>query len=209
MMTRYPNYLAATNAAYKLLLDLKINKVPIDLNRVINKLPNVKLKTYGDICRKRGMSFDEFIRIAENDNGFLIKRSKNSGYQYIIAYNEMKDIEIRRFTIAHELGHIILGHTIDDKISEKEANCFTRNFLCPIPVSIEKQLYNRHDYVNTYNISPIAADVSIHFRHDDYKNITMDNYFDVSRLFGVSFQNDQEDMIDLLFGNDTPHIIFN
>ena len=43
MMIDAPDYLTSTNAAYKLLLNLKINKLPVDLNLIISKMPDVKI----------------------------------------------------------------------------------------------------------------------------------------------------------------------
>lgn len=51
---------------------------------------------------------------------------------YIVLYNE--DIimpERLRFTLAHEIGHIFLGHTCDCDAEESEANTFAAQLLMP------------------------------------------------------------------------------
>lgn len=51
---------------------------------------------------------------------------------YIVLYNE--DIimpERLRFTLAHEIGHIFLGHTCDGDAEESEANAFAAQLLMP------------------------------------------------------------------------------
>ena len=205
-MIKYPDYVKATNAAYELLLSLKINRLPIDINSVIKKLPDVRLKTYGEICTQTNMQFNEFITEVGSEYGYLNRRYKKGVCQYIILYNEIKSLETKRFTIVHELGHIILNHVKDDRISAQEANSFTRNFLCPIPIAIEKRLFTCTDYVNTYNISPIAAEVSVAFRRTDFNNITMDNYFNICRLFDTDRKFKYVSELDRIMGYRVPVI---
>ena len=38
------------------------------------------------------------------------------------------------FTLAHELGHILLGHQENAVAEEAEADCFAQQLLCPAPV---------------------------------------------------------------------------
>lgn len=63
-------------------------------------------------------------------DGLKIHRQGTS--QYIVLYNE--DIvmpERLRFTLAHEIGHIFLGHTCDGDAEESEANAFAAQLLMP------------------------------------------------------------------------------
>jgi Zn-dependent peptidase ImmA (M78 family) len=48
-------------------------------------------------------------------NGFLYKRKH-------IAINKNIDWYEKRFTVCHELSHMILGHTCEDKYCEREAD---------------------------------------------------------------------------------------
>lgn len=41
---------------------------------------------------------------------------------------------IRRHTLAHELGHILLGHEGECSAADREANCFAAQLLIPTPV---------------------------------------------------------------------------
>lgn len=51
---------------------------------------------------------------------------------YLILYNEWDSSPARRrFTLAHELGHILLTHGDDSDQSERSANCFASELLIP------------------------------------------------------------------------------
>lgn len=53
--------------------------------------------------------------------------------QYIVLYRETVESERRRaFTLAHEVGHILLGHAGEaPAVEEREANAFAAALLCP------------------------------------------------------------------------------
>lgn len=61
-------------------------------------------------------------------------------YQITIGYNRSQHPHRQRFTVAHEIGHFLLGHTTDDKIinldsdkiEEIEANQFAAELLMPL-----------------------------------------------------------------------------
>lgn len=188
-MNRCADYRTATNAAYELLYKLKINSLPIDFKTVMRRLPYIHYKTYSDFGAQRGMSFDDVLKLVQNRHGFVLIDDSKTPLHYLIIYNETKDVGTKRFTIAHELGHIILEHDKEDYVSEQEANCFARNFLCPVPISIEKRLFTCSDYIKSYHISSIAAEVCIAFRRTDFDNITTDNYIKMTDLFMLSYKD--------------------
>ena len=53
----------------------------------------------------------------------------------IIFYNDKQDREHIRFTLAHELAHLVLTHSgTDEEIYEHEADIFANYFLAPAPL---------------------------------------------------------------------------
>ena len=58
------------------------------------------------------------------------------GGRYVVLYNDRTESPRRlSFTLAHELGHILLGHAgEDDVIEEREANAFAAALLAPAVV---------------------------------------------------------------------------
>lgn len=137
-----PNYQKAQDTAYRLLKGYSLladTVFPVDPILFIKQTKNLALDTYSRIATCVNCSVDDIRRITGSDDGtsfFDVKKEK-----YIIAYNDTVQTESRkRFTIAHELGHIYLGHLLGNDISddiynlqEKEANYFAKRFLVPLP----------------------------------------------------------------------------
>lgn len=69
------------------------------------------------------------------------------------------------FTLMHELGHKILGHTnYLDKHSESEANIFASNILAP-RMAIHYSCKNYRDVMNVFGLSEEASIIAF----NDYK----------------------------------------
>lgn len=84
-----------------------------------------------------------------------------------IVYNDTENSRRCRFTIAHELGHIFLGHLLINtpeyktfairEDNESEANVFARDLLAPACVLHELKVFTARDIANLCNISLEAA----------------------------------------------------
>ena len=128
------------------------------------------MKRYSDI---RVLAYSEVSTKYKIDHELLLERSE-FGFtmvqrgRRIILYNEIKGFEIIRFTMAHELGHCVLGHISDDDEANKEANCFARNLLCPIPIVREMQIETVEDYMELFAVSKPMAAISMSFVSDDF-----------------------------------------
>ena len=189
-MTDYPDYHKATNTAYMELEKYDGSFPRIDIFRIIRQDRNIALITYTEASEKLGCSHNEFAyNIAPSEQGFTIKESSSS--RSIIFYNNLKDSKTIRFTMAHELGHIRLKHENDDKISDKEANCFARNILCPCQFAVGFHLSTAKEYSDWYGISMPMAEAAIgNFKHDIW-NIDENLYNEIRDkidcyMFGIS-----------------------
>lgn len=75
------------------------------------------------------------------DDGFSVGGS-------IINYNSTSSVLRQRFTVAHELGHILLGHNSSfrnininsTETNEKSANIFAAELLVPLPIVKKENL---------------------------------------------------------------------
>lgn len=71
-------------------------------------------------------------------DGRTICQYRSEGMQYLILYNDSHNEARMRWTIAHELGHIMLDHvTQNDTVLERmeaEANYFALQLLAPLAV---------------------------------------------------------------------------
>lgn len=192
-MNEFPDYVLASNAAYATLLKLEIRTLPIDIKCIIKMIKNIRMMSYGDWCNKYGISRAEFFSMDISYYGFTIKTQDKA----IILYNEYLDECSIRFTLAHELGHIVLKHTEDNDKAKKEANCYARNILCPIPVIAEWRITDPRDYVDLFNVSPPMAMASTSMRDLDMYNISNLAYYKIIELFSIRdfTKEQQKDMI--------------
>ena len=105
---------------------------------IVDSLPVDVLK----ICRAIGVKVvkNSIVNDLEpNEYG----KSYYDGKKWIIIYNDKNDVATCRFTVAHELGHIFLGHALTytkyrdisefgkKSKSEQQADMFALRLLCP------------------------------------------------------------------------------
>ncbi|MCM1165639.1 MAG: ImmA/IrrE family metallo-endopeptidase [Ruminococcus sp.] len=92
------------------------------------------------------------------------------GTQWYIVYDDLLPLGRKRFTVAHELGHIFLGHplvagfharTTGGKLpqTENEANVFASRFLAPACVLWGLNVHTAADIAQFCQISAEAAEI--------------------------------------------------
>ncbi len=175
-MSECSNYYRATNAAYELLKMYDGDYPQIDIWYILFKFrKNISVHKYSEVARRMGISVWEFINdYAESDLGYTVYDPGKR--RCIIYYNDMKCETTIRFTLAHELGHILLDHTFDSEAHDREANCFARNVLAPVPVRDGYKLEAVDEICECFNISDRMANVVIDLNSSDHYYITKDNY---------------------------------
>lgn len=135
MDKRYPDYDRAATMAYRCITALGVNRMPIDPLFMLKKCRNVALKPYSALREEAHMSAWEFDRhVSVGQDAFVARRSRQGKVHYLVCYEDEGNPARRRFTLAHELGHIVLGHTDQGAYEEEEANHFAMHLLCPRPV---------------------------------------------------------------------------
>lgn len=174
------NYRRATNAAYEVLKLYDGNYPQIDIMHILKMFRgNFSIHSYSETAQRMGITVWEFISgYVESETGFTVYDTKN--IRWIIFYNDTKCETTVRFTLAHELGHILLNHSWDSEAHDREANCFARNILAPVPVRDDYNLQTVDDYSECFNISDYAARVAIDKYSNDKYYITRENYGTIS-----------------------------
>lgn len=125
----------ARNIARKLLKDVKIKEIPVSLWKVVEFL-----KTQHDLQVLR------FPLGAVDGLLVMVNGLPTIGFNGDTAWVR------RRFTIAHEIGHLMLGHTLDcgiDTDAEAEADQFAAELLMPLALL-------RPDYKKEPNLETLA-----------------------------------------------------
>lgn len=147
----YGIYKDARNAAWQCLIDFNVRSLPVLVSKIANAADITIIKN------------SEVNHLNLGESGKTIVQN---GKFYII-YNNAENSCRCRFTIAHELGHIFLGHLMintpqyrtfairDD--NESAANVFARDLLAPACVLHELHAINAADIASLCNISLEAA----------------------------------------------------
>ena len=136
-MNDYKNYQKARDAAWQMLIDCQITELPVNV---------------GMICRHYGWHLNDYqsnmeaidaltlSELTKQTDGFCVY----TGGKYYIFYYANMPVARQRFTIAHEIGHIMLGHigvgqctrinrepAAGDAPEETQANQFAARILAP------------------------------------------------------------------------------
>lgn len=118
----YSRYQNARNMAWQIMLDEGICSLPVNVGR---------------LCRSLGISVRQYAGEDDSDGRSLIIDGRP-----LILVSRNKPVPRQRFTAAHELGHILLGHvgrnglvnrepSPGDNPLEREANVFASRLLAP------------------------------------------------------------------------------
>ena len=116
-----------------------------------------------ELATKMGIKVIPYSAIPESKRWLLLKKSedgfsveKNIGEWYIY-YNDKKDYGRINNTIMHEVGHVVLDHSEDSELAEKEVRFFAKYALVP-PVLVQKlNLDNPRDIEDIFAVSFEAA----------------------------------------------------
>lgn len=129
-MSRLPDYDRAATLACKALLKLKVTQLPVNPLAILRKCRNTVVYTYQQAAEKLQVEEEDFERKYGDADAFTIR----CGQRYVVCFRAGGNPARLNFTLAHELGHILLHHTEDTQTEEAEANCFAGHLLCPEPV---------------------------------------------------------------------------
>lgn len=178
----YGIYKNIRDAGWLCLIDNHIRVLPVPVISIANKYNIYVLKH----------SQTERSYLEPNDSGTTIfVRDK-----IIIIYRDSESIQRCRFTIAHELGHILLGHElINDRYFRKfdiskpkietEADMFVSRLLAPACVLWGMNLHTADEIAKACNITKKAAQV----RADRMATLYKRNKFLTSPLERKVFKN--------------------
>lgn len=123
----YGIYQGVRDSAWQCLVDFNISSVPVDVLRIAR---------CAGIHVIRNSAVNELLP-AECGKAYF------DGIGWIIIYDDAQPVSVSRFTLAHELGHIFLGHGLKcgqrpnmseftaGMKSEMQADMFAERLLCP------------------------------------------------------------------------------
>jgi Zn-dependent peptidase ImmA (M78 family) len=156
-----PDFDKCEKMATKLLLMQDIHSLSIDVKSLVFD-KNIIIDSIQNYCRITDSPLFAFIKNEVLKDGCTLIYRHNSETVYIVLYNEeIRCKERLNWTLAHEIGHIYLGHKHDGTNEEIEAHYFAAQLLMPEIVIREfKQRCPDCSYEDIYmmfNVSITAA----------------------------------------------------
>lgn len=145
------SYYYLSKSVRKFMVENKIKSLPINLFKIIkkNKWTCAKYSTSMSIIT----SIDPNLPV--NNWGFtLVVKGK-----CIIFYDDSINKASQNFTLAHEIGHIVLKHYLQEspELMEREANMFAARLLMPMCILYECKVNTPEDIQRLCDVSFSAA----------------------------------------------------
>lgn len=213
-----PRYATITRKAYQLLAELEIAKFPVDPFEIIEQLDSLYLAAWTELKENTGVSDPSGLKVRKLDAETIVKRGSG---EYLIVYDDTIGYLPRiRFTLAHEIGHVIMGHFTEfEKTSlregvtpaekvvlEREADAFAAELLAPRTI-LRRFPGMRNDPAwlkQTCFLSEQAADIRAqelrrvdfgYYKHEDRLHRNFYNYLEKSGVYPIPEHRLTEDTI--------------
>jgi Zn-dependent peptidase ImmA (M78 family) len=144
--------------ATQLLLTSDIWTYPFDVKK-LNVKRNIIYETMQNYCRVTNSNIDQILCNRRFKDGF---NAIWQGFSLVLYNDEITCPERINWTLAHELGHVILNHEYDGEIEEIEAHFFAANLFMPddiITELIKRQVHiDESSLIQIFGVSPEAAE---------------------------------------------------
>lgn len=115
-----------------------------------------------------------------------------AGASKIVAYNPDRPHGRIRFSLMHELGHHVLGHTGVSDQNEKEANAFASHILAPRMAIHYSKCKNVNDVARLFDMSFEAADNAFIDYRRWHRNVVIYKMSTVDKAMYAHFFNSNQ-----------------
>lgn len=151
--------------------------VPVNGFELATKM-GVKVIPYSAFPRSK-----RHLLLMKSGDGFCVEKAEG---EWFIYYNDLNDYGRINHTMLHEIGHIVLDHSEDSELAEKEVRFFAKYALVP-PVLVHKlRLDNPADIADIFAVSYEAAGYAL-------------SYYQKWLHYGYSYYTDYELVMLKLF----------
>lgn len=133
-MRRVPDLARAARMAYKVLAAKRISTLPVDPLTLLRACRDTAVYTTADAADILDMKAADLERLLSASDAVTFVQHAAGRMRCIVLYRPGGNPARLRFTLAHELGHRVLGHCAREASDEREADCFASHLLCPEPV---------------------------------------------------------------------------
>ena len=188
--------MVAKYKAVTTLLENDVTQLPISLTQI----ENIIIKNGWSIIGYNLNSENHIKLLKQYDVSSIAKRTKAFTYKHkaekIIFIRSNLSANDRRLLLAHELGHIVLGHMSDSSVlgykpgglidegQEDEANEFALEFLAPVCVLSKKhintpQLISATTLLDDKRSRLVADEVQHHKKYTEYEEKLCDQFNEI------------------------------
>lgn len=165
--------------AVECLIDAGIKKYPIDSLEIVQNL-GIHIAKYCDVPDK--------YRLYYLEGYSLIGPTREKSY---ILYSERYPKNVIRFTILHELGHVVFKHKEDSELARKIVDHFAGYAIAPPPIIDKMGCKTVGDIMSAFEVTEKCAEVRLDY-YNRWKNHQIKNYEEkLLRHFGYSVQTEE------------------
>lgn len=144
MCMKYTKYKYSRDLAWEILLKERVRQLPVEI---------IPICKHMDI---RVLRYSDMPSLQFNAGG----TSAEIGGKMYIFYDDTVSPERQRFTVAHELGHIIMRHSGAED-NEAEANVFASRLLMPACVLYACEVTSAEEIMALCAVSRQAAEIRL------------------------------------------------
>lgn len=142
----------------QLYIDCGISSLPIDPYHII-KSKGYVLIPFSELTE------EELVRIKSVKKDAVSFWNKDKK-QFVICYDEKGKKQRIRFTLMHEVGHIIMGHKQESALAKKIADVFAAYSLAPYPLIYSMHCKDVVEVMFFFDISAWAAEIAFNIYQD-------------------------------------------
>lgn len=121
----------AAQLAARVLLARRTSALPVDPLAILRVCRDTRVYTREAAVEALDLPSDDLLR---HEDAVTLRMPLGEKLHYVVVYRTDGNPARLRFTLAHELGHRILGHTGSTPPEERAADAFAGHLLCPEPV---------------------------------------------------------------------------
>lgn len=141
----YKRYKYSRNLAWEILIRERVRELPVKIIPLCQRM-NIRVIRYSDAPLMADVSKDGCQAVID-------------GNMYIL-YDDKISSTRKRFTIAHELGHILMKHSGVPE-DEAEANIFASRLLMPACILYECKVSSAEEIMQMCGVSRQAAEIRL------------------------------------------------
>ena len=141
--------------ALEFLSDYELYSFPLDIFKIATDILSVKIICYSSLSDEQL----KFIKSKDTlDKGYtVVEKLSDGSIRYIIYINDSNCLARQRYTLAHEIKHILCGDIEYNEDEEILADYFAKVLLAPKCVILENHYLSIDDLMSQFGLSEEAS----------------------------------------------------